>query len=284
MNHDSTRPQLSVEQLLRLKRTEKPAPEFWQQFEREMRIKQLAAIVEPRPWWAPFIRVGTRVARYQLPVGATAILALTFITIREYRLPEAEVGFTPEIVATKIDTMPGPAVPTAANDRAIAAEASLSARPAAPAAAPASADADRSRATPEQVAGMVSMLGGPEVQSANATEYSPAARAIAANLAAVKASAPELVQMIDRVSGVDELMSPPARTQAVDPLSRIQSPGESRRTARLLASALPAVSYSGGDDGSRVTADRIERSLTEERLYDSVSRFGVKADRVAIKF
>lgn len=281
MNHDSTRPQVSVEQLLRMKRAERPAPEFWQQFDREMRIKQLAAIVEPRPWWAPFIRISARIARYQLPVGATAILALTFITIREYRLPEAEAGFAPDIVATKVDTMPGPATPVVASDRVAADSRATAAE--APASTPASpVAADGLKATPEQVAGMVPMLGGARAPSA--AEYSPAARAIAANLAAVKASAPELVQLIDRVPGMDDLINPPSQTQVVDPLSRIQSSSESRRTARLLASALPAVSYAGGDDGGHVAADRIERSLTEERLYDSVSRFGVKADRVAIKF
>ena len=73
-------------------------------------VKQLAAIVEPRPWWAPFIRISTRLARYQLPVGATAILALTFITVREYRLPSVDEGLSPSVVETKIDTLPGPAV------------------------------------------------------------------------------------------------------------------------------------------------------------------------------
>ena len=88
MTPERNSPQVSLEQLLRLKRAERPAPEFWHQFERELRVKQLAAIVEPRPWWAPFIRISTKVARYQLPVGATAILALTFLTVQEYQQPQ----------------------------------------------------------------------------------------------------------------------------------------------------------------------------------------------------
>jgi hypothetical protein len=32
------------------------------------------------------------------------------------------------------------------------------------------------------------------------------------------------------------------------------------------------------------SSDRLARRLTEDRLYDSISRIGVQGDRVAIKF
>ena len=44
MKSDHQKP-VSLEDLLRLKRAERPAPEFWVQFERELRAKQLAALV-----------------------------------------------------------------------------------------------------------------------------------------------------------------------------------------------------------------------------------------------
>jgi hypothetical protein len=45
--HDSSRKPLTVEQLLQLKRIERPTPEFWLTFERELQEKQLKALVKP---------------------------------------------------------------------------------------------------------------------------------------------------------------------------------------------------------------------------------------------
>jgi hypothetical protein len=66
-----------------------------------------------------------------------------------------------------------------------------------------------------------------------------------------------------------------------DPLSHVSSPGESRRS-RLLATALPV--NSSISDPAVSTAGRVARNLTEQRLYDTISRVGLKGDRVAIKF
>lgn len=275
MNRDRTPPQVTVEQLLRLKRTERPAPEFWQQFDRAMRVKQLAAIVEPRPWWAPFIRVGTKVARYQLPVGATAILALTFVTVREYQMPEPDVTYRAPVAELKIDTMPGPAVTAALpaqNDTAALVQDAAAAPAVAPKSSPVAGGMQLAQTT----------ASPPE---AIRNDDSPAARAIAANLAAVKASSPELVPMIERVPGMDDFINTPARnTPVVDPLARMQAPSESRRTARLLASALPSAQFASAGPAETMPGDRIERRLNEDRLYDNISRFGVKADRVAFRF
>ena len=104
---------VSLEDLLRLKRAERPPAEFWNQFEREMRAKELAAIVEPRPWWAPLIRIGSRVSRHQLPIGAAAILALSFVTVREYRTTEPNPGFRAETTArTRVPSAATPVAPT----------------------------------------------------------------------------------------------------------------------------------------------------------------------------
>ena len=70
MTGDSEK-KITVEQLLRLKRSERPSAEFWVTFERELRARQLSALVERRPRWqglfAPF-------ARHQLGLGAAAAL------------------------------------------------------------------------------------------------------------------------------------------------------------------------------------------------------------------
>src|SRR5262245_54731386 len=82
MSNLDQRPKITVEDLLRLKRTERPSPEFWSGFERELRQKQLAALVEQRPWWRDLPQLLSR--RAYLPVGATAILAFTFVSVKFY--------------------------------------------------------------------------------------------------------------------------------------------------------------------------------------------------------
>src|SRR5688572_7127889 len=94
----SPKPSVSLEDLLRVKRSEQPAPAFWNEFERELRAKQLAAIVEPRRWWTPYIRFGSKLNHLQLPVGAAAILALTLVTIRD----DGKVAFVPTETETAI--------------------------------------------------------------------------------------------------------------------------------------------------------------------------------------
>src|SRR5258708_34553826 len=67
------RPQVTIEDLLRLKRAERPAAEVWTNFERELRQKQLTALLEKRPWWQELPQLLAR--RAYLPVGAAALLA-----------------------------------------------------------------------------------------------------------------------------------------------------------------------------------------------------------------
>jgi hypothetical protein len=82
MPETDQRSKVTVEDLLRLKRAERPAPEFWANFERELRQKQLTALIEKRPWWQELPQLLAR--RIYLPVGATAILAFTLVSIKYY--------------------------------------------------------------------------------------------------------------------------------------------------------------------------------------------------------
>lgn len=259
---------VSVEDLLRVKRAERPPAEFWNEFDRELRLKQLAAIVEPRPWWAPFIRIGTRVSHYQVPLGAAAILALSLVTVSEYRTAGIQSGSGAEVSAP-IASVQLPATPVAT---ALAmprpAEVQLAAIEVVP-----SENSSSEPLMTGRVSHSTPLLDAAPVID----EPSPSARYIAANLAAVRADNPSIIEeafgvMISRTE---------VREPMRDPLSQISSPGESRRS-RLLATSLPAMAGSG--DVAFGTSQRVARHLTEERLYDSISRVGVKGDRVAIKF
>ncbi|HEY9155937.1 MAG TPA: hypothetical protein VIM69_12445, partial [Opitutaceae bacterium] len=71
---------VTLEDLLRLKRAERPPAEFWAEFDRTLHAKQLAAIVEKRPWWRrQYTWRGA--SRWSLPLSAAAALAVTFATV-----------------------------------------------------------------------------------------------------------------------------------------------------------------------------------------------------------
>lgn len=77
MSNSNPRTPLTLEDLLRLKKAERPSSEFWTRFERDLRQKQLAALLERRPWWQTLPLRFSR-SRVLLPLGATAIIALVF--------------------------------------------------------------------------------------------------------------------------------------------------------------------------------------------------------------
>jgi len=279
MNDRPRKTSVTLEDLLRLKRAERPPAEFWADFERGLRTKQLAAIVEPRPWWAPFIRVGARLSRYQLPVGATAILAITLLTVREYRPVNTSPAFEPAVVASA-----NVAAPAIADDRVsvsgteavtapiVASAGTVTAaeeasRPVAVASAPAKQDS--APAIPVGGSSHVVVVN-PELTSA---------RYMAENLAAAQAADPELDQMLSR-----SLRSVENRPARGEPLAQVSVPGESRR-ARLLGGAAWLASASMGDSALR-TNEQATRRLTERRLAESdvISRIDVGGNRLVVKF
>ncbi len=71
----------SLEALLRLKRAERPDEAFWSDFEVRMRQKQLAAIIEPKPWW---LGASLALRKFSFPAlavtsGAAALFAVTVV-------------------------------------------------------------------------------------------------------------------------------------------------------------------------------------------------------------
>jgi hypothetical protein len=277
MNENPRKSTVTLEDLLRLKRAEQPPAEFWAQFERGMRTKQLAAIVEPRPWWASFIRVGARVSRYQLPVGAAAILALTFVTLSEYRTVEVAPVYEPavaSIVAPEAREVSAviPADTADATSLPAAVPVAMVATPA-PAAAP--------TANPVEVNAQANaQLGASSHVVPVNVELTPSARYIAENFAAAQADDPELDQMLGRsMRGLE------SRQTRVEPLAQVNVPGESRRS-RLMGGATWMASATVSGDSALRTDDHSSRRLTERRLSESdvVSRIDLVGDRVSVKF
>jgi len=290
MKPDNDQPKVTLEQLLRVKRAEKPAPEFWAQFERELRVKQLAAIVEPRPWWAPFIRVGSRLARYQIPVGAAAVVALTLLTVRQYDTenPSSSRSLVPQVLSEQAEKR-GLALASSA-DVAEKGEDARSLNPnAAGSLAATMSRAHRATSVSSHALGAGAMLGGSgtgfrEESSDELDSHSVAARMVAANLEVVKTSEPELVPLLELALASQQAQAGQVAAVAVrDPLSQVGAEAAQRRSSRLLGSALPATATVVASAASSSSL-RLNRSISEERIYDSMRRGRLNAERVPIKF
>jgi len=262
---------ITLEDLLRLKRAERPPAEFWNQFERELRAKQLAALVARRPWWRSLPQAFSGFRRYHLPLGATAILALTFIATREFR------HATPAVVAPAVVSN----APVAENHIAAAAPVDSlfvddSAATAEIAGAP---TAPLALSSPEENPAEPSRTAAVFGESLTPDPASPSARTIAANLAAAQAAAPSITRGLLTSARGFETRSLPVRSGAIEPLAQMTSPADMRQAK--FASAL-ATSYSRGAP-SRYD-DRGPRNVPDERLYDgAVRRFDAKADRLTLK-
>lgn len=73
---------VSLEQLFELKRAERPTTEFWDEFDRELRRRQLASFVSVRPWYERFGIFATVVLKRVAPVGvAAAALAAGIVSV-----------------------------------------------------------------------------------------------------------------------------------------------------------------------------------------------------------
>ncbi|AWT59959.1 MAG: hypothetical protein DF168_01157 [Candidatus Moanabacter tarae] len=77
-----SRPKVSLEDVLRLKRNERPSVKFWEDFDRDLRRRTLQALVSEEPWNPSrfrmlFIRLATSVS-----VTAAAVAALVYIVLQ----------------------------------------------------------------------------------------------------------------------------------------------------------------------------------------------------------
>jgi hypothetical protein len=261
--------QITIEDLLHLKRAEVPPAEFWSTFDRELRAKQLTALLPKRRWWqaVPKALWSLPRSRYRVPLGASAVLAITFFSVRENEAPVATQQVAVASPALNLDSSAPLAVATTEVAPAPLVEVEAPAMPlvAAPESAPAIVAASSLPVTP---------TGG----GAGEPVDSPAARRIAANLAAVQS--PEALNsrtLLAATNGFEARVMPP-RT-AVEPLQQMTPPSDTRRS-RLLTAMVSNASFDPSTHTSARAASRIE----EERLYDQIQRFGARGDRVQMKF
>lgn len=262
------KPSVSIEDLLRLKRAEQPNAEFWVNFERELRQKQLTALVQKRRWWHELPLVLSR--KVYVPAGAAAIVAFTLATVR-YSTPMSVVqveNTAPRIVAADpaVETLPVTVVGSTERSSGRHEESLAPSVQAHREAVPAVAAAGS--ATTDMV-GLLPMQTAQEVET-------PSARSIAANLANLEQDQPELANSV-----MGSRLSSPARAQTV---AAVQSDtdSDSSRRYRLIARYADH-SVSPEPVAPALVRERIARRLGDD-ITDRISRLGVEGSRVSLKF
>lgn len=246
----------SLEEVLRLKRAERPGPEFWVGFVRELRQKQLTALVAKRRWWHGLPIVFSR--RVYLPVGATAVVAFALVAVR-FNSPIHYLGATNttshrEAADPDVEILPATVVAALQQDRP---EVSAINRDYVPAA---------------------DVVTAPAEVSTSLEENSPSARSIAANLARLEQSEPELVQAV-----IGNRLSSPVRAQTAamfdpEPAAVSQSTPRYRLIARYADRVL-----SPKPEAPDLVRQHLARRLGDD-LGDDFSRIGLGGDRVSLKF
>jgi hypothetical protein len=283
MSHPEKRP-VTIEDLLRLKATERPPAEFWEKFDRELRAKQLAALVQKRPWWQrmPDFFAGWR--RYPLPLGAAAALAVTFLSVREFSrsdsTPPGPAGGA--VVAGVVRERSAPEGPinmgsagtmaakaselndVALNNAAASREFAAAAEPMV---------AASTGVAPGEVARLVNHL--PVEERATGNSLAPSARHIAANLAA----ATEAAEPVIGGGLLDANRSRTGASRAVEPLAQVNSPSGARlaKFRSAMAVSVAQVSFGRGDE-------RVVRELNDRLTEEAVRRITAKGNELSMKF
>jgi hypothetical protein len=264
MKETERRPKVTLEDLIQLKRAERPPAEFWPEFERTLRAKQLAAIVETRPWWRGWT-ARKALVRVCVPLGATALVAMTFGSFRGIGEKTASGKLASNVVAVQPPLAMGDSVSAQGNkDLPTALE------------AVASSDlATQDKATDNLPLIVVN-------QTTGTTPVYSTEQMLASSTATVKAAGQAIAQLVG-LADSSNLQVGNARTAVVEPLTQVATPRDNRRT-RLLAYS---VSYdphaADGSDAVR-SRERITHRLSDDAVYDSITRLGLSGDRVSIKF
>jgi hypothetical protein len=269
MPHSDPRSRVTIEDLLRLKRAERPDPEFWNKFEAELRQKQLAALVERRRWWQSLPQVFVR--RAYVPIGAAAVLTISLVSVRTFTptelVPQEEIHpLQSRVVATAPSAAIAPTV-----EQVLQASSGQLAEVAEPEQA---AAVQLSEKMPAQTGDLVPWSARPS--------DSPSARSIARNLASLEQTEPELVNSL-LPTRVTDVASAQQAALNVAEIAAVSTAASASRRTRLLA-AMGDRQFTPDPAAPEVVRERLARRLGDTELTGGWTRVGVKADRVSLKF
>ena len=273
MSLPSQRNKVTVEDLLQLKRAERPEPEFWNKFEVELRQKQLAALVERRPWWQQLPHLLSR--RAYIPLGATAVMAFTLVSVR-YHQPEHTIAPVADEFATPVSTASvAPVVPRHDMVSAVAQAPAIEEDN-----SPLPID-DRTAVAALPLSERLPARTGELVPwSAPRVEETPSARSIAANLARLEENDPELANRLLAAGLNHTSQAVQASSHAVE-MAAVSA--FASRHNRLMAQ-LTDRQFTPDPSAPEVVRERLSRRLGDTELAGGWTRVGVKGDRVSLKF
>ncbi len=299
---------VTIEDLLRLKRAERPSPEFWTRFEQDLRAKQLAAIVEKRPWWIALRlpQAARVVARFQVPVGAAAILALSFVVVNQYHfqpvaapleqaLPEAAASTSQGVIAAASSA---PAPKMTESTVAIASVASPVEKPVVAVLSPkmietnivarseVAADSSAQMRQPSQLTSMIPWGVG-QANDTAASSQAPVSASLLETGLQVAANSDLVVTSLLGNAAANDNQTQTASAQVIEAkavVAQAASPRELRR-AKLLAGLVLADNATGSDVAHAINGrDLASNGISDDQLYDSARRMGMRGDRFTLKF
>jgi hypothetical protein len=263
---------VTLEDLLRLKRAERPPAEFWHQFDRELQAKQLAALVGKKRWWHSAARSLTRFS--YLPLGAAAALAFAFIVAHQYLSPAAEIASFSKLQAPAAKIALAPAVlrtvvalqsqpPAVIAHEKIASTTVASVQPVSRPAAPAV-----TRELPTTITWLADTL-----QATDATPLSE--HAMSVNFADARIDNPVAASNL-------ESMSESRARRTADPLTQVSSPTETQY-ARWRA-ALTDGRLVSMVDPVTLMHQQLATRVGDDGLADDAGRLDASGNSVSIKF
>ncbi len=274
--------QVSLDDLFTLKRAERPSDEFWEDFQRNLHVRQRAEAIEPKRWWFTLPRVFAGLSRYQMPIGATAVLAVTFLSFRDYSEPGFEVAYTEPVVeavaveSTVVTPEPEVVAEVATVEPVVEPEILINT----PAAQIVAEVVSKPVSQHVDLAPMV-VWAGPAISAADMVPATPTPSelSIAANLARVQAESFQ----VGRLLGEPQVNLAAAVTRS-ETLGQVTVPQPSRERLFVYQAPTEDFDMQAQRPTGRDTHSLIARRISQDELYDSVSRVTADGDRLTLKF
>jgi hypothetical protein len=105
---------------------------------------------------------------------------------------------------------------------------------------------------------------------------------LASSSATVKAAGQALAQLVG-LGDTGNIQSGNTRVAMVEPLTQVATPRDNRRT-RLLAYSVAFDPHAADSSDAVRSRERITHRISDEAIYDSITRLGLSGNRVSIKF
>jgi hypothetical protein len=263
---------VTLEDLLRLKRAERPPAEFWTQFDRELQAKQLAALVGKKRWWHSAARTVTRFS--YLPLGAAAALAFALVAAHQYFSPMIEVAGSDKLHTPAVKIAPAPAVrPT---DVAVLSQpAAVAPQEKTNSTTVASVPPSNHPAAPADIREFPTAITW-LADTRQTTDTTPLSEhAMSVSFADERFANPRPISSLESPGEIKS-------RRTTDPLTQVSSPTETQH-ARLLA-ALTDVRLVNAVDPVTRMHQRLATSMGEDGLADDAVRLDASGNSVSIKF